>query len=69
MGRKATRGLKVQVGRECCIGKAGYRWARLNSGGIQTGRVRGGSHSVGKCGIFRRRRDTAGRAALGVRAA
>ena len=38
----------------------GARWARLNGGSIQAGRVRGESHSVGRCGISGRRTDAAG---------
>ena len=36
---------------------------------MQAGGARGGSHSVGRCGISRRNKDAAGGAALGVRAA
>ena len=43
--------------------------ARLSSGGIPAGGVRGGSHSAGRCGISKKCRDAAGRAAPGVRAA
>ena len=53
------------VGRKCFISK----WARLSSGGIQDGGVRGGSHSAGRCGISKKGRDAAGREDLGVRAA
>ena len=49
------RGLETRVGRECSINRRG---ARLYSGGIHVGGVRGGSHSV-----------TAGGAALRARAA
>ena len=57
------RGLKVRVGWECSISRGA---ARLNSGGIQAGGVRGGSHSV----VSRRSRDAAGGgAAPKVRAA
>ena len=55
MGRWGIGDLETRVGRECSISKGG---ARLYSGGIHVGRVRGGSHSV-----------TAGRAASRVRAA
>ena len=47
-------------------------WARLarwDSGDIQAGGVRRGSHSVGSFGISRKSRDAAGRGAPGVRAA
>ena len=40
MGRWGIRGLKTRVGRECSIR------ARLHSGGIHVGGVRGESHSV-----------------------
>ena len=40
--------------------------ARLSSGGIPAG---GGSHSASRCGIFKKSRDAAGKAAPGVRAA
>ena len=43
MGRCGIRGLETRVGRECSISR---RRARLYSGGIQVGGVRGGSHSV-----------------------
>ena len=33
---------------------------RLYGEGIQTGGIRGGSHSDGRCGISRRSRDAAG---------
>ena len=55
MGRWRIGGLETRVMRECSISKGG---ARLHSGGICVGGVRGGSHSV-----------TAGEAALRVRAA
>ena len=57
------------MGRKCCISRGGARWARLSSGDIQAGGVRGGCHSAGRCEISRRSRDAAGRAASGVRAA
>ena len=43
MGRREIRGLKTRVGRECSISRGS---ARLYSGGIQIGGVRGRSHSV-----------------------
>ena len=43
MGRWGIRGLKTRVGRECSISREG---ARLYSGGIRAGGVRGGCHSV-----------------------
>ena len=43
MGRRGIRSLKTRVGRECSISK---RKARLYSGGIRVGGVRGGSHRV-----------------------
>ena len=43
MGRWGIRGLETRVGRECSISRGG---ARLHSGGIHVGGVRGGSHSV-----------------------
>ena len=55
MGRWGRRGLEMGVTRECSISKGG---ARLYSGGIRVGGIRGGSHSV-----------TAGGAAPRVRAA
>ena len=68
MGGKRIRGLKARVGCECCINRRS-RWARLSSGGIPAGGVRGGSHSAGRCGISKKSRDAAGRAAPEVRAA
>ena len=50
MDRWRIRGLKTRVGRERSISRGG---ARLYSGGIHVGRVRGESHSVAS-------RDTAG---------
>ena len=43
--------------------------ARRHSGGIRAGGVRGGSHSVSRCGISKRSRDSRRREAPGVRAA
>ena len=43
MGRWGIRGLETRVGRECSISRGE---ARLYSGGIHVGGVRGGSHSV-----------------------
>ena len=43
MGRRGIRGLKTRVGWVCSISRS---VARLYNGGIQVGRVRGGSHSV-----------------------
>ena len=43
MSRWGIRGLKTRVGRECSISR---QRARLSSGGIHVGRIRGGSHSV-----------------------
>ena len=42
MGRWELRGLETRVGRESSVSRDG---ARLHSGGIQVGGVRGGSHS------------------------
>ena len=55
MGGRGIRGLKAGVERESCIGTGGI-WARLNSGGVQPGGIRGGSHSV----VSGRSRDAAG---------
>ena len=57
-GPTGDKSLKTRMGRECSISRQG---ARLYSGGIHVGGVRGGSHSV-------TRGDTAGGAALRVRA-
>ena len=43
MCRWRIRGLETRVGLECSISR---REARLHSGGIHVGGVRGGSHSV-----------------------
>ena len=56
MGGRWIRDLMARVGREYCIKRGG---ARLNSEGKKAREVRGGSHSVGRCGIFRRSRDAA----------
>ena len=58
MGRRGIRSLKTRVGRECSIIR---QRARLYSGGICVGEVRGESHSVTSG-------DTAGGAAPRVRA-
>ena len=58
MGRLEIRSLKTRVGRECSISR---RKARLYSGGMHVGGVRGGSHRVTSG-------DTAGGAAPRVRA-
>ena len=58
MGRRVIRGLKTRAGREYGISR---RSARLCSGGIHVGGVRGESHSVTSG-------DIAGRAAPTVRA-
>ena len=47
----------------------GTRWARLSSGDIPAGELRGESHGAGRCGITKNSREAAGRAASGVRAA
>ena len=59
MGRRVIRGLKMRVGWECSISR---RRARMYSGGIHVGGVRGESHSITSGG-------TAGVAAPRVRAA
>ena len=56
MGERVIRDLKVRAGRKCCIGKRGGGGGKLNSGGIQAGGIRGGSHSV----ISRKSREAAG---------
>ena len=43
MGRRRIRALETRVGQECFISRWG---ARLYSGGIHIGGVRGGTHSV-----------------------
>ena len=43
MGRRGIGGLKTRVGRECSISR---RRARLYSGGMRVGEVRGESHGV-----------------------
>ena len=65
MGERGIRGLKAKMSGSAALEKG----ARLSSGGIQAGEVRGRSHSVGRCGISRRSRDATGREAPGVRAA
>ena len=42
MSRREIRGLETRVGRESSVSRSG---ARLHSGGIHDGGVRGGSHS------------------------
>ena len=49
MGRWEIRGLETRVGRECSINRGG---ARLYSGGIRVGGVRGGSHSIAARGQY-----------------
>ena len=43
MGRWGIRGLETRVGRECSVSRGG---ARLHSGGIRVGGVRGGGVTV-----------------------
>ena len=43
MGRRGIRGSKIRVGRKCSVSR---RRARLYSGGIRVGGVRGECHSV-----------------------
>ena len=47
----------------------GVRWTRLNSGSIQAGGARRGTHGVDRCGTSRKSRDAARRTDSGVRAA
>ena len=62
---KKIRGLKGEWGASAALAQG----ARLSSGGIPARRVRGGSHSAGRCGISKKSRNAAGRVAPGVRAA
>ena len=66
-GQKKDKSLKARVGESAVLAQ-GARWARLSSGGIQAGEVRGGSPSAGRSWISRRSRDAPGKAAPGVRA-
>ena len=68
MGGKRIRGLKARVG-GCVALKKGGQMDRLSSGSVQAGGFRGGSHSAGRCEIFRESRNAVGRTAPGVRAA
>ena len=43
MGRGGIRGLETRVGRECSVSRGGG--AKLHSGGMHVGGVRGGNHS------------------------
>ena len=61
MGGMKIRGLKMRVGCECCISRKG---ARLSSGGIPAGGVRGGSHSAGRCGIPQKSREDSSRSEI-----
>ena len=54
MGGKRITGLKARVGCKCCISRREATWARLSSGSIPAGGVRGGSHSAGRCGISKK---------------
>ena len=69
MGGKRIRGLKARIGCKCCISRWEATWATLSSGGIPAGGVREERHSAGRCGISKKSRNAAGRAAPGVRAA
>ena len=69
MGEKRIRGLKARVGFKRCISRREARWARLSSGGIPAGGVRGERHSAGRCIISKKSRNATGRAAPEVRAA
>ena len=61
MDGRGTRGLKAKMGGECCISRGE---PRLNSGVIQAGGFRGGSHNI----VSRRIRDEAEGEAPGVKA-
>ena len=65
--RNGDKRFEGKGGCECCISRGEATWARLSNGGIQAGGVRGGSHTAGRCGISKKSRDAAGRAAPGVK--
>ena len=67
MSSCGIRGLKRRWCGSAALAK-GAIWIRLNSGGIQAGEVRGGSHGDGRCGISSRSRDATEGQAPGVRA-
>ena len=68
-GRKKDKRFEGEDGVRYCISRWEATWATLSSGGIPGGGFRGGNHSAGRCGISKKRRNAAGRAAPGVRAA
>ena len=66
-GGRKVKGLKARVGLERCISRGG-RWSRLKSEGVRAGGVRRGRHSVCRCVISRKNRDSVERTAPGVKA-
>ena len=54
MDGSGINGLNAKVKGGSAALAEGDRWARLNSGDIQAGGVRGRSHSVGRCDISRK---------------
>ena len=67
MGGKRIRGLKTRVECECTLAEGG-QMGQIEHGGIPAGGVRGENHSAGRCGISKKSKNAAGRAAPGVRA-
>ena len=67
--RKRDKRFEDEGGVRVMHWQKGVRWVRLSSRGIPAGGVRGGSHSAGRCSIFKTSGGAAGRAAPGVRAA
>ena len=57
-GKKKHKTFEGEDGAGSAVLAEGARWS---SGGIPAGGVRGGSHSAGRCGNFRRSRESSSR--------
>ena len=60
-GRKGDNRFEGEGGVRVMHLQKGARWARLSSGVIPAGRVQGGSHSAGRCGISKKSREGSSR--------
>ena len=60
MSGKRIRGLKARMGCGDALAEGG-QMARLSNEGIPAGGVQGGSHSAGRCGISKKRREGSSR--------
>ena len=60
-GRKKNKRFEGEGGVRVLHLQKGARWARLSSGDIQAGGVRGGSHNAGRCRISKKTGTQQGR--------